>query len=789
MTILLGGIEDRLVDKVLALLSREGHAVFVAPNGLELVRLAQLERFDLIIMDLDMPVQDGFKTLERLKSDPKTAFIPVVLTAERNARLTPHLKEFMGFLKQNTIAILDKPVDAEQVEKILARVTELQADSGHCLTDEEFGRLSDGILPEQEAERAHVHLSQCRSCQQGYGEWKRAEELLRGLFRTATTVHMEPSKECLSPWKLTAYFRRSLPKYERARLEEHLSRCSYCTRELVALHRLMKEFDEEEPEPLSEETLERLVHEVQDLVRKSRVSIICIKCLGSIPLESATCPECGAVVHGNAREDVKLAHDDPPDGETSDREKQKKLGKRPRPGIGYLGARKVQVAASLAGLALLTAVALGGFGVYRHQKTKAITKAAFDKMNAMCRTPKESVREVAPGHEITEKLEVFGQVAMFEQKPERFPVPEYVDRTARALIRQYYYDVSIAEQALQRADIHDVFDTLNRLETKQYKSRFLPKFPNRILSPDDVRVLRGDLSGGYEGIGVGFRETPDKSGAEIIGFAAGSSAEEAGLQVGDIITSIDGKQLTRVKLTRISSLLRGPVNTAAELRVARCGAPDFVVSVPRRRTRIRMGAAAVLKHGVGGIGVFTLLEGAVQDVEAALAQFKEHGCQNLILDLRANAGGSLDIAEHVAGLFLPKGAPVSQIEDRDGAHVSRSDCEPLWKGPMVVIVDDKTMSGGELIAAVLKESGRAMVIGETTAGKGSVQTAYRLFDDCGIQITTATLSGPNGQTFNNSGVEPDIRVRGTYTKEPVSRIPNVSEDGCLKAASKAFERS
>ena len=785
MTILVGGIPPDSSEQLLSFLARQGHSVFFAPNGHEVIRLVQVQPFDLIIMDMDMPLQDGFKTLEKLKSNPDTAHVPVVLTVGQTSRLMPHLRELTKFLRQNTVAILDKPVNLKEIQNLLAHALKVRTGNDPCLTNEIFSQLAEEELAHDEAELAQVHLSQCKACQNRYDEWKRAESLLRDLFRTAMTIRMEPSRNCLSPWKLTAYFRGSLSVDERARLEEHLSRCSYCTRELVALHRLMKEFDEKEPEPLSEEMLNRLMREVRELVRKARGSLICLQCLGSIPIGSETCPQCGAVVREEARDTTRVAQNEDPDSSTYGRDETER---RQHPNIGYLGTRKVQVAASLVGLAFLTAAALGGLAVYRCQRNRAITRAAFERMNAMFQRPEETVREAVPEAQIEEKIEVFGQVAMFEQKPERFPVPEYVDRTARTLVKQHYYDKSIAQRALQRADIHDVFDTLNRLEMKRSKSRFPPKFPNRILSPEDTRALTEELSGTRAGIGVAVRRALDGSGEQIVAFTPNSAAQEAGLRVGDLIREVNGTSLRGLDLGRMNSLVWGPANTRVQLRVARKDAPDCTVSVARKQTRIPTTLAGVLKPGVGGIKVFSLLEGAVVDVETALNQFKEQGCQHLILDLRGNTGGSLEVAERVAGLFLPNGSPLSQGA-RNGTHVSRSGCEPVWDGPMVVIVDERTMSGGELIAAVLKDNGRAMVIGETTAGKGSVQTAYRLFDDCGIQITTATLSGPNGQTFNNCGVEPDIRAGETGAKGPVSRVPNISEDACLRVALRAFERS
>jgi len=756
VTILVGGGQEELGNVLLPFLARRGYAVVFVPNGQELIEQARAQPIDLIIMDLNMPLKDGIRTLDGLKAVPETSAIPVIILAKSTDVKSRTRGEI---LRQGAAAVLDKPVDLEGLEREIEKVIGAESEQGGCLTDETLGRLADDALPQKEAERAKGHLSRCRSCQEKYDEWKRAEELVRDLFRTAMTIHMEPSKDCLSPWKLTAYFRGALPKYERARLEEHLSRCSYCTRELVALHRLMKEFDEKEPEPLSPETLNRLTSQVRDLVRKGQGDV----------LERAR-TEKGKIAETRAQ--------------SQDDAQTKKNTK-----VRCLSTKKAQVAASLVGLTLVLSAAVAGFTAYRHQKTVATARAVSQRTNAISRRAEESGHVALPQVQVEEKIEVFGQVAVFQQKPERFAIPEHVDRIARALIKQHYYDESIAEEALERTDIQDVFDALNRLETEQSKSQFLPKCPNRILSPDELLLLKGELSGRFAGIGICLRRAPDESGMQIIGFAASSPAKEAGLQVGDIITEANGEPLRGLDLAQTTSLIRGPINTTVELKVVRHGVPDFVVPLLRIPSEIIKGQATILEPNTPYMRMYSFLNGAPEYIEDALGQFKEQYCRHLILDLRGNTGGDLKVARDVAELFLPKDAPIYKIGDRSGARIFTSGKSPKWEKPMVVLVDSKTVSAGELVAAVLKDSHRALLVGERTAGKGSVQTAYKVSDNYGIQITTATLSGPNGQTFNNCGVEPDIRAVQTGEKEFLSRVSNIAEDASVKAALEALERS
>jgi len=252
MTVLVAGEGHELRDLLLPFLAEKRYAPLFVSDGEELIELARMQPLDVIIIDLDMLVRDGLTTLEELKSDPATASIPVIMVAQSTGMMA-HLKELDKFLRENTIAILDKPVDITELDRAIAGVLGEAADSGGCLTGEMLARLLDGELSGEEAERAQRHLARCQTCQEQYDEWQSTDSFLKVFFRTGMMVRIEPSEECLSRRKVTAYFRNGLSAQDRAEVEAHLSRCSYCTRELVALHRLMKEFDQKEPAPLSEE--------------------------------------------------------------------------------------------------------------------------------------------------------------------------------------------------------------------------------------------------------------------------------------------------------------------------------------------------------------------------------------------------------------------------------------------------------------------------------------------------------------------------------------------------------
>jgi carboxyl-terminal processing protease len=143
----------------------------------------------------------------------------------------------------------------------------------------------------------------------------------------------------------------------------------------------------------------------------------------------------------------------------------------------------------------------------------------------------------------------------------------------------------------------------------------------------------------------------------------------------------------------------------------------------------------------------------------------------------------LDSAE----LFLSEGTLVARMF---GASVERSyhaTDQAIWEGALAVLVDGRTMSGGELLAAVLKGAGRATIVGERTAGKGSVQTIYRLAGDYAVQVTTNVLEGPDRLVFNNYGVEPDVMVDASITDDFIPHSGGVPDDTAMKVVLNRFE--
>jgi C-terminal peptidase prc len=762
MTILVAGKREGLGKQLVPLLMKKGYALLFAATCEQLLMVVRTEPVDLIVMDLELPAEAGPGALQELEPELESISIPVLVVGRRGY-VRPSVRELTGFLRRNAAAILDKPVDFVEVEREVARLCGGEVQQGCCLTESTLTQLADGELVEEEASRARRHVSQCRSCQQLFDECRRTDSLLRDFFRKAMTLRMAASDECLSRETLAAYCKEGLAPREREEIEAHLAGCVYCTRELVAFHNLMTEYGQEQLEPLSEDVLNRLKQRVTELLRKAG-SVICIRCFESIPLGNAACPQCGAVIQSEARGDSVAGQVEAGASEERDDRDEERKKARPK---GSRDMRKGQIAVSLLALSLIASAALVGLTVYRNRPDRVSPGTTF-------------VMRLADS--VEEEIEVFGQVAMFEDERPNFRIPQNVDRIARALIERYYYDGSIAEQAFRNENIWDVFETLNRLETRGSRSPLLPKSPNRILTPDGVRVLRDELTGEYKGIGAAFERAAE--GSEIVAVVKGSPAEEAGLQVGDVILEIDGVSVRGLSLIEVVSLGRGPAGSRAKLKVARDGVPDFEVALRRQRGDVPGSEVSyeIVEEGVAYVRIYRLMGGIAESFEDTLNELESNQIRRLILDLRGQGGGSVETAADVAALLLPEGTLVARADGRDRQRRFYAEGEPIWHGRLAVLVDGGTMSGGELIAAALQRAERGVVIGEKSAGKGSVQTVYRLTNDYAVQVTTDMLRDPEGFVFNNLGIKPDIELVGAGSPGSGLGFRDESEDIAVKAA-------
>jgi len=293
------------------------------------------------------------------------------------------------------------------------------------------------------------------------------------------------------------------------------------------------------------------------------------------------------------------------------------------------------------------------------------------------------------------------------------------------------------------------------------------------MDPNDFKGMQEDTKSEFGGLGVVVGMKNDR--LTIVAPMEGTPGFRAGLLPDDVLLEIDGQSAERMTLRTAVNKLRGEPGTKVELAVARekeSGPLKFnlereVIKVPSVR------GAKILSTGrgprIGYVRVTQFSEPTGKEFSRALDDLEKQGMQALVLDLRFNPGGLLTSAVEVAGEFLPSGSLVAYTEGRSAA-AARKYLAP-GKGrkarayPVAVLVNGSSASGAEIVAGALKDSGRALLVGETTFGKGSVQSVISLPDGSAVRLTTAKYYTPGRQLIHERGVTPHVLAPLTADEE------------------------
>ena len=268
---------------------------------------------------------------------------------------------------------------------------------------------------------------------------------------------------------------------------------------------------------------------------------------------------------------------------------------------------------------------------------------------------------------------------------------------------------------------------------------------SNFFDPKAYAALREEQRGKY--YGVGMQVGPRNNKVIVIAPFAGAPAYRAGIRPGDVIIAVDGKQTDNMSTSDVAELLKGPKGTSVKITVLREGSDkplDFTVvrdEIPRYSVDVHF----MIRPGIGYIHVSGFQETTEKEVRDALDELGDiHG---LILDLRQNPGGLLSEGVGVADQFLKKGQVIV-------SHHGRASAEKVYKAthgnggkdyPIVVLVNRGTASAAEIVAGAIQDHDRGLIAGETTFGKGLVQTVYPLSENTGLALTTAKYYTPSGR--------------------------------------------
>ena len=275
------------------------------------------------------------------------------------------------------------------------------------------------------------------------------------------------------------------------------------------------------------------------------------------------------------------------------------------------------------------------------------------------------------------------------------------------------------------------------------------------------------IDGNYQGLGISVQM--EDGAVKVISPFKGSPADIAGIKAGDFITHIDGRLIYGLDINDAVAQMRGPAGSAIELTIFRAGREDsFEVSVTRGVIELEPVTFELMDGNIGHISVNEFSADVGADVNNAISTMRTQSggrLAGLVLDLRRNPGGSLDEAVALSDIFLSSGQIVSQ-RGRNRRDSVFYEAETVYRGdsaeglPLIVLIDEGSASASEIVAGALQDHHRALVMGERSFGKGSVQTLFYL--DSGytkaVKLTTARYYTPSGRSVQEGGIEPDIRV-------------------------------
>lgn len=301
----------------------------------------------------------------------------------------------------------------------------------------------------------------------------------------------------------------------------------------------------------------------------------------------------------------------------------------------------------------------------------------------------------------------------------------------------------------------------------------------RFSDPEVAQQIRESLQGSYEGIGALVDEN-DEGFTVIVRPFAGWPADRAGVKAGDIVLAVNGESMVGKALDEVIAVVRGPGGTDVTITFRRPGIDDpFDITITRERIEIPLIESSMLDEGIGYVRLTSFGRNAESQLTLAVNDLLAQNPQGLILDLRDNPGGFLDQSVAVADLFLPGGVILferSDFYDIDQTYEADSG-DPAEGIPLVVLVNAGSASASEIVAGALQDNGRAILIGEVTFGKGSVQLPHDLSDGSELRVTIARWFTPENQSIDGEGITPDIEVEtpGTLGGEEDTQLQRAIE--------------
>lgn len=310
------------------------------------------------------------------------------------------------------------------------------------------------------------------------------------------------------------------------------------------------------------------------------------------------------------------------------------------------------------------------------------------------------------------------------------------------VIDRYFYQEETDKQAMVDSILKGMVSSLG----DPYSEYF---------TADELQETLEEIQGSYYGIGCYVAMDTEKQMAKISGIIEGAPASEVDIRVDDYIYAVEGQETYGMSLTEVVSLIKGPEGTMVNITFYRDG--EYVdIEVERRKVKTISVNQEMFEDGMAYIQITEFDESTIDDFTEALAVSKGSGMKGLIIDLRANPGGSLNAVLEIARRLLPEGL-ICYTEDRDGNRKEYfCDGKRELEVPLVVLIDGNSASASEILAGAIKDYKLGTLVGTNTFGKGIVQQPITLSDGSAVKLTISTYFTPNGNNVHGVGIEPDI---------------------------------
>lgn len=359
--------------------------------------------------------------------------------------------------------------------------------------------------------------------------------------------------------------------------------------------------------------------------------------------------------------------------------------------------------------------------------------------------------------------------------------------------KRLYYEQIVGKLFL----MEDIIDTkfLDEVDSEALANGVYQGFMRSLGDPysayftvEDYEALKESSSGIYYGIGATVSQNPSTGLITIVKPFVTGSAYENGILPGDIIYKVEDKEVTGVDLTDVTRRMKGPEGTEVNVSIVREGVTDPIeLTLTRKKIEVPTIEYEMLEDDLGYIEIVQFDEVTIEQFSDAIDDLESKGAKGLVIDVRNNPGGLLGSVVAMIDRIIDKGLVV-YTEDKDGNREEDAAFDKNeYNKPIVILINENSASASEIFAGTLQDYDKAIVVGETSFGKGIVQQVVPISDGTAVKLTISKYYTPKGRNIHGEGITPDVKVELSEELKKEIVIPK-DKDNQLKKAIEVLEK-